>query len=491
MSNNSGRVLRRVAAASSVIAVAGFVAAAPALAAGNPPGPIGSAVKIAHIPSNGINHPYDVAVTPSGTSYVGWIGSKDEDGLFVRTVNLCTLAAGTSSCSGGVQAIDGVPDTTADDPGSPSSLQLVATPTGVELWWSYNTASASVIAEANALHGQNLTAEPGDDRAVPLGSDLLDAVFDPDGNLWTVSVNSAVSKKLTVYKNQASQAVTAPVAVDAAQLAFSGKTTILAVKKNASFKTPVEYSTASGTGEFLTFHKVAGTWANGAPAMVHAGKGVRLLTQVNNATYRPVVANFDGNHFDAPHLTSDKSHPGGNQPHDAATDPSGRVADATWEDDKLTVTAYPDDKHAAVSRLKVGGTLTYAPQIGESTRGIATVAWSRNDGAAGSNLFVSHFRLGDVSRSAHDSAKGGSAVLTGPVNCLPVSNSKVQLKAHPAKGWKVHSREIDLDGKKVGKSYLDGANLDGGKSFTLSGSVEFSRKGEHSTAKATITFHTC
>ena len=99
--------------------------------------------------------------------------------------------------------------------------------------------------------------------------------------------------------------------------------------------------------------------------------------------------------------------------------------------------------------------------------------------------------VADVSRTAGKSVKGGRAVLTGPVKCLPVSNSPVKLAAHPAKGWKVRSREIDLDGKQLGKDFVDGASLASDKTYTLTGTVSFAKGNERSAALPSMTFHTC
>lgn len=479
-----GRVLRRTAALSGVMLATGLVVAGPSVADSDPQGPIGTAVAVASAQDLAGGHPYDVSVTPTGTAYIAWIGrpasSNAQQGD--RTVNLCTVPASGTTCSGGVQTVS-AQDSSATD------LHTVATPNGVEIFWYYESSSSGYIGEADAAHGLNLGPEAS--RTAPVQGQLLDARLAPSGLVWTVSYGGSGRPALQVDDGAGPTTLAAPFRLASGVLAFAGSTAILAVDRYGSASTPANFAFAPSGGKWSPFAKVTGTWADGDVAMVHSGHGVRLLTGVNNSSYRPVIVPWTGTGFGAPHLTSDHSSAGGLRPNDGSTDPSGRVTDATWEGNLLTVSAYPDGRHAAVSRLKVGGTTTYTPQIGETTRGIATVVWSREHGISGSDLYLSRFRLATVSTTRGDSSAGGRAVITGPVSCLPVSNTPVKLTAHPDKGWSVRSRDFSINGHDITADHLDGASLAKDTSFTLHGSVVFEKNGVKHAATPSFTFRTC
>ena len=147
-------------------------------------------------------------------------------------------------------------------------------------------------------------------------------------------------------------------------------------------------------GTWSTFHQIAHTWAAGSDAALASTRhGLRIVTSTNNASDRPVIAAWTGSGFGTPKLTSDTNGCGA-KTHDGWSDPSGRLLDASWECSKVTVTNYPDARHAAIVRFNGGSTPGHAPEIASGTRGTATVVWgvSQTDGET---LRVAHVRLPD------------------------------------------------------------------------------------------------
>ena len=280
-----------------------------------------------------------------------------------------------------------------------------------------------------------------------------------------------------------------PFDVDYAQLAFTGGTPVLAIEKYGAISTPPNYATRSSAGTWSTFHAVAHTWAGGGNAALATTRhGLRIVTGTNDASYRPVVAAWTGSGFGTPRMTPDTNGCGA-KTHDGWSDPSGRLLDASFECSKVTITNYPDARHAAIVRFKAGGTPGYAPEIASGTRGIATVVWSVSQ-TGGEKLRVAHVRLPDSNVTVAHKGTGGRVTITGPRTCLPPVNVPIGWTHHPAKGWTFKTGTLRLDGNRV-RSPLDGAKLKPGHSYTLVGKATFAKNGAHHTVKASLTFKTC
>jgi hypothetical protein len=471
----------------AALAIGGLAAAGPAAAASHRPGPIGGAITL----DTGRSYSgYDVATNAGGTAYIGWIADTAKLG---RAVHLCTLPTNATKCTGGVQVIDSLGSASA------SGLRVLATRAGqVTLVWFHDTVTSgsgpqnSKIAIATANQGLHLTAAKDVASAPSFGS-MLDAEIAPNGAIWTMTYPASLSQTIQVREGLSAPSYTSlhtPWYVGYAQLAFAGSTGVVSAEKAGAITSATAYATVAGT-HTTAFRSVAGTWSVGTDAaLVASGRGVRLVTGLNDASYRPVISRWTGHSFTHRIVTADSS---GCAPstHDGYADGSGRFVDASWECGKVTIASYTDDLHAAILRFGTPGTSTYAPQVATGTRGIATVAWSNESKAGGSTLHVTRVRLPDTTRKAHGHATAGRLIVTGPVNCLGAVDVTVGVKGYPKHGWHIASRTLTLGSRVVHGTSIDGATLAGGKNYTLHGKVVFRSGKKHSTAKATLTFHTC
>jgi hypothetical protein len=472
-------------------AVAGLVAAAPAAEAaahGHPAGVVGKPITLANhiVAFSG----YDVATNSAGTAYIGWISTTTTD--TARTVNLCRLPVGATSCTGGVQTIDSL------DPPSASGLQVVVTGHNlVHLIWFHDSANSlngpqnSALAEATAQDGKNLTAGHDVVTDAPSFGALFAAVPGPHGSIWTVTYAGLPTRSVQVRDglSAARVSVHTPYDVGYAQLAFTGGKAVLAVEKYGSIGTPPHYASRSSGGSWGSFHPVAHTWALGTNAALATSRhGLRIVTEVNNGSYRPVIARWTGHGFAARHLTADHN-PCAPSSHDGVADPSGRLLDASWECGVVTVTNYADAAHAAIVRLPTHKTATATPQIGSGTRGIATVAYSTEN--SDQTLYAAHIRLPGSTHTVRHSGSAGRVTVTGPRSCLPAVNVHIGWTHHAASGWSFKSGSLRLNGKHVNPPTLDGATLTAGKTYTLTGKATFTKSGNHHTVKTTLNFTTC
>jgi len=471
-------------------AVAGLVAAAPAAdaATGHPAGVVGSPFTIANVVSFA---GYDVAANSAGTAYIGWISTTGAD--TTRTVHLCRLPVGATSCTGGIQTIDSLGASSA------SGLQVVVTGSDlVHLIWFHDTPDSlngphgSAIAEATAQDGTNLSAAHDVVTDAPSFGALLGAVRGPNGTIWTVTYAGLPTQSVEVRAglSAASVPVHTPYGVGYAQLAFAGGKPVLVVEKYGSIGEAPHYSSRSSGGSWSAFHAVAHTWAVGTNAAVAtSGHGLRLVTGVDNASYRPAISKWTGSGFTARQLTADDN-PCAPSSHDGTADASGRFLDVSWECHDVTVTNYPDAFHAAIVRFAVSNTPTATPQIASGTRGIATVAYS-TETATGQVLRAAHVRLPDNSYTVRHSGVGGQVSVTGPRSCLPPVNAHIGWTHRPASGWSVQRGTLRLNGNVITKTTLDGAGLTAGKAYKLTGSAVFGRNGNRKTVTATLKFTTC
>jgi hypothetical protein len=218
---------------------------------------------------------------------------------------------------------------------------------------------------------------------------------------------------------------------------------------------------------------------------------LRLIATVNSATYRPVIARWNGHGFDRRQLTADRS-PCAPSSHDGYTDPSGRLLDVSWECNSVTIADYANDAQAAILRFPVAGTGTFEPQIASGTRGVATVAWTaETDSANGDFLHVERVRLPDTTRSVTRRGAAGRVTLLLPTSCVPPVDVRIGLGVRAARGWSVRARSMRLAGRVVAGPTLDAARLTPGRRYTLSGAAEFADGSRRSTVRVSMIIRSC
>jgi hypothetical protein len=484
------RALAAVCTAGAVL-VAGLTAAAPSAQAvtGHPAGVVGSTIKLATGQFSG----YDVGASPAGTAYIGWISSTATS--TDRKVHLCKLPLGATTCTGGVQTIASLGASSA------AGLQVIVDANDVvHLLWFHDTDQSingpfnGAIAEATAVHGQNLTAAQDIVNAPSFGQ-LLTAELAPGGAIWTVSYAGVPSQTVYVWHTAApgSDNVHTPFGVGYAQLAFTGGTPVLAIEKYGSIATGPYFATRSSAGTWSSFTALPHTWAVGTNAALETtrGHGLRIVTAINNASYRPVIAKWTGSGFTPRALTIDKNSCAPST-HDGWADASGRLLDVSWECHAVTVTNYADAFHAAIVRFNVANTPTGAPQIASGTRGVATVVYSfQTDTGTANVLRAARVRLPDSTHTVRHSGAGGRVTVTGPRSCLPPVNVRIGWTHRPASGWTFMSGALRLNGNVVSGTTLDGFRLTPGRQYTLAGSATFAKGGSRSSVRASLTFTTC
>jgi hypothetical protein len=473
--------------AAGVVAVGTLLTAPAAQAAGHPAGVVGTARTLT---ANVTFASYDVAARRDGTAYVGWISSTTSDSH--RKVHLCTVPPNKTTCSGGIQTIDALDTATAAD------LKVVVTSGDVvHLLWFHDTIRSiqgpqgAAIAEATAVHGQNLTAGQDIITDAPSFGQLLEAGTGPGDQIWTVSYQGVASRHLQVRDTLTGARVNVktPFAVGHAQLAFSGTTPILAVEKYGAISTAAQYATRGATKKWSAFHAVAHTWTGAGATLETTRHGVRIVTGVDNASYRPVIAAWHRSGFGPRRLTVDRN-PCGPSTHDGSADRSGRLLDVSWECNDVTIANYVDAQHAAVVRFHVSQTPTGTPQIASGTRGVATVVYSSQSTTAQS-LRVVHVRLPGSVHSVRKAGTAGRVTVIGPRACLPPSSVRVGLSHRPAKGWRFTSGSLALSGHRLHSATLDGAKLTAGKAYRLTATAAFTRNGIKKTVRASLVFVSC
>jgi hypothetical protein len=481
---------RSIVLAAIAATVTGLLFTAPAQAVtGHPAGLVGTPIKLYTQSFSG----YDVAANRAGTAYIGWISPTNGSGSTDRAIHLCKLPLGATSCVNGVQTIASLGVSSA------SGLRVMVDGNDtVHLVWFHDTAESingpfgAAIAEATAAHGLNLTAAQ-DIAAAPSFGQMLAAQFGPGGSIWTVSYAGTPSQTLYVWNSATSTTdnVSTPWGVGYAQLAFASGTPVLAIEKYGSISTGPSWASRSSGGVWSSFHALAHTWAVSTNAALATTKhGLRIVTAIDNASYRPVISKWTGTGFTARQLTTDSNSCAPNT-HDGSADPSGRLLDVSWECNDVTITNYADALHSAIVRLHVNGTPTVAPQIASGVRGFATVAYTVEASSGGDILRAARIRLPDSTVTVKHSATAGRVSVTGPRSCLPPVNVRVGLGHSAAKGWTFKSGSLRLNGNLVSGTTVDGAKLKAGSSNTLVGRAVFARNGNTSTVKASLGFTTC
>ena len=414
--------LRLLAAIGAVSCALALATAPPAGAVTHPAGSIGSSIVIARAAD--LIGDYDVAANSAGTAYIGWItnsGSPD-----FRQVHLCTLPVAARTCSGGVQTIPAGGSTATD-------LRVLLTSSGTVLlvWFrdgdhALDGPQGGEIAEATAASGLHLTAATAVASA-PSHGELLDAELSPGGSLYTVAYSGVGTTAVQVRSAPSSPYVTlhSHYSIGEGQLAFAGNTPVLAITKYGAVSTPAGWTARASNGSWSAFANVAATWTTGGLTLVRTAHGTRLITGINDASYHPVLAAWNGHGFNRRVGTVDKSNCGPSS-HDGTTDASGRLLDVSWECNDVTIANYADGAHAALTRIHVPGTPTATPQIGSGRRGIATVAWSNENAKGGSDLHVSRVRLATATRTVHGHATGGA--------CTSAARSRACRRRTPTSG---------------------------------------------------------
>ncbi len=434
---------------------------------------------------------YDAATDASGTTYVGWISDKNNNG---RKVHLCTLPPGAKKCEGGIQTIDSLGDSSAE------GLKVLVDPSGeVSLVWFHDTTASTMgpqgaeIAVATSAAGGTLS--PGFDMgSAPSFGSLLDARLGPGNQIWTVAEPSSgntvqVRSDLQTPGNMVT-VLNTPYGVQAASLRFHDNQAVLAIQKDGAITVPVDYASFKN-GHWTSFSKLAHTWTSDANVgLVGTSSGIRLITSIDNASYNPVVWNWNGSAFVSGALTGDLNNCSPNS-HDLVSDGSGRVADVSRECDDLAITNLPDTRHASVVRYNVRGTFAGGdPQITTTARGTGWVAWSVESSVA-NKLLVAPIVLPGRDVTATNASQGNHVVVTGPQSCLPPADIAVGVKAEPAKNWHTVSKVLRLGSTVLNSATLHGATLVPGKSYTLSGTVRFASGSKHAIVTADLKFTSC
>jgi hypothetical protein len=486
------RPVRSVVAfgAAAAVAVAGLVATAPGAGAvsGHRAGVVGRPFTLANVASFA---GYDVAADSKGTAYIGWISTTASNSA--RMVHFCRLPVGATSCTGGVQTIDSL------DAASAAGLQVVVTGAHlVHLIWFHDTSNSingpqrSAIAEATAQDGKNLTPAHDVVTNAPSFGELLTAVRGPNGSIWTVTYPGLSTHKVQVRAGLSAPAVSvrAPYGVGYAQLAFAGGKPVLAVEKYGSIGASPHYASRSSAGKWSSFRAVAHTWAVGTNAAVATSRhGLRLVTGVNNASYRPTISKWTSNGFAPRRLTADHN-PCAPSSHDGTADASGRFLDVSWECHDVTITNYADALHAGIVRFSVNGTPTNQAQIASGTRGIATVVYS-TEKQTGQVLRAAHVRLPGRTHTVKHKGAGGRVTVTGPLSCLPPVTVHIGWTHRAARKWTFDTGTLRLNGHIVSSSKLDGAKLAAGKKYRLIGKAVFGKGHHRSTVTTRLNFRTC
>lgn len=458
---------------------AGMLGAPGAYAA--PPGPFGSTITLQDQSTySGV----DVAVDPSSnTAYVAWIG--DDAGPDPRLVHLCVLPLKASTCAGGIQT------TSAIDGSSAAGIQVEVTAPGAAtlVWWHQSGLTTGKLATAAVAGG---VLAPGVDVAdAPSNGVLFDVVPAPDGQLWAVTRTSDTGTILQVRPGLTGAPidVAAPWMVGSASLAFSGSSPILLISQYGPISDPVYYSQGL---PFAGFQPVPKTWNLGVfNDVVTTKSGVRMISSEANANYRPVVGKWTGSAFSTPKLIGEnKSCPA--LTFDLVSDASGRLANVSERCGQLGVYNHPTTSRAAIKYFGSGGTISGAPQIGTTARGYALVAWAiLSPTGTATKLLARWVRLPSLYATKSDKARDNKVSVKVPVGCLTPVSYKAVAKANAARGWRVVSRSIKLDGDNEGVDVkLDGERLSSGKHVLVAKAV-FRKGGQVATATKRVEFRVC
>ncbi len=483
--SRSTRVVAPALTAAAGLILGGVVTGVGPAAAG---GPVGSAITI----RSGVTlSGYDAATTKDGTTYVGWVGD-DAANPALRQLHLCVLKLTSTSCVGGVQTGDALGSSSAQN------LKVVVTGGQVELVWIAQVSPSS--GEFSGVFGTNIVSNDtlGASVAVPgaptLGS-LTSAIAHNGGGVSLAAVGEAGPLDQRAYYYPTVSATpttfTRPYFVGNAQLADNGKQTVLTTTQYGSLsgKVAVASKPSNGTG-WSGFKNVAGSYTRGGVEQVlTAGRHIRMVGVSAKAIYTPATWTWKGTSFGQPKSTGDHNDI---STIDLATDGSGRLVSVDTESPGLMVSNFGGGSHAARFLMKVKDTFAGGPaQVSTSAGGRGFLIWGiERTGVTGQILKAQAIKLPALTRTVHKRGNAGRVSLTGPASCFPATTVHVGVSGKPAKGWKVRSKTLHLGSKKQGGS-LNGAKLKAHHSYTLKGTVVFSKGGSHSGVTASLKFTTC
>ena len=473
---------RRLAATLGVLMAAAYVASGATTADASPttsPGPTTSPVTL----TTGYTlSGYDVATSSSGMAYIGWIANTSKS-LATRAVHLCEVKPGTTACSGGVQVVDALGDSSAE------GLRVLVHSSGrVALVWFYEDGSGGHIGSASTTSTGKL--QPAIDvGSAPKDGQLLDAEIAPDGSVWTVAGPSDGNGIQVSIGGGTAMNVSTSYPVGFAELAFNGTMPVIATQDAGYITKPAGY-TYESHGSWSAVHNVAHTWTGGARVgLAETRSGLRLIASVDNASYQPVVAAWTGAGFSKPTETGDHN-PCSPRSHDTIADASGRLTDISYECNDIAVTNLPDTRQAAIVRFSAGGVINATdPRLATTPRGHAFAVWSVAAGNSDRLLWVPVL-LADLSTTRTKDSSAGSVSVTGPVSCLPADDIGVGVNGRAAANWHVLRESLTLNGKTV-RSVVNGASLSAGKTYPLSGHVTFTKGNARQSVTATLTFRAC
>jgi hypothetical protein len=477
--------------------VAGLIGVAPptGAAGGHPPGVTGQTVVLGRT-INLVS--YDVAANSKGEAYIAWISDDGAVPNKHRFVHFCALPMRATSCAYQKK----IP---ALDDSSAKQLKVLVHGNGnVELVWFHDTSPGSIsgpqgaeIAVATAIDGRNL-ANGTDVATAPSFGNLLTAELAPNGEIWTVAYaglgdGHPLQVRRGITNDFDPVALPSGYGVADAELAFAGGKAVLTYTPYGPILDPVKFRSRSlSGGSWSSIQTVEHTGTGeGSVALETTSHGMRLVTGVDDARYRAVIAKWTGSDFTPRALTADHSESCAPSSHDGWSDASGRLLDVSRAlCGKLTVTNYADGYHAGFIRIGYPGVITFAPQIASGVRGIATLVYSV-EGTTGHVLRVLHVRLPDPTVTVSHHKTGGRVTVTGPRSCLPPVNVHVGWTHRPDANWTFLSGSLRLGTKHFSGATLDGANLTPGKSYTLTGTAKFGRGGNRNQVSASLTFRTC
>jgi hypothetical protein len=472
--------IRTFVVALVALAVVAAAATSAVASTATPPGPTGSPVTmtVGYTLSS-----FDVATSSSGTAYVGWIANTSKPDAATRAVHLCTIKPGTTSCSGGVQVVDSLGDSSAE------GLRVLVHKSGVvALMWFYEDVTGGHIGFTTATPDGKL-APAIDVGSAPDNGQLLDAEIAPDDSVWSVAgPSSGNGIQVRPGGGTAAVNVRTPYPVGYAELAFTGNTPVIAIQKGGAITHSAGY-TYESHGSWSAVHNVAHTWTSARVGLADTRSGLRLIAGTDNASYQPVVARWTGSGFSNPTLTGDHNNCGPSS-HDTVADASGRLADVAYECEEIAVANLPQTGHAAIVRFSARGTINATdPRMATTPRGHAFVVWSVESGTS-DRLLLAEVLLPDLSTHMTKVSSAGSVTVTGPVSCLPADDTTVAVSGKAATGWHVAGKSLTL-GSRTLHSTLNGASLTAGTTYALIGHVTFAKGTTSRTATATLTFRSC
>jgi hypothetical protein len=461
-------------------------------------GRVGPSITLAHnVSFDGDTLDARMATDKSGTTYISWMSSKDNDKSGSRLVHLCVIPNNARACAGGTKTLDPTDDTTN------SGLQMIVTPSGqvTILWIGNDGGGGSHVYDTTATKSGALSSPDTKlPSSLPSNSTLLDAQAAPGGAIWLLlnpdsSTSIQLRRGLTASPTTIHTPRSYPSGVGGASLAFSGSKAIIAIGANASILSPlVDYATASGSS-VSGFKTIANAATNGTtPRLVHTRSGVRLLAGDAKNFYQTAISKWTGHGFTRAAAI------GGSidlSAVDASTDPSGRLlaaGDDSQHAGKVTVINFADTVHPASFSFGIGAATNAGggPTVSTSARGRGWVSWSYQGGNStnGDTLLAAPIVLAGLHAKKTVHGKHGKVTVVGPASCLPPVSISVSVTGHATSGWKVSKRKLTLGGKKLGKS-LNGARLSAGKSYRLVGTVTFAKGHSHEKVKAALTFRSC